>query len=94
MENLFERSYIATKKRGLITDKTTDKDFWDKLHEEVDEVDFERRSRNKEKLANELADVILVCSAWLKNMGFDPKTETEKMVIKNEKRAKIKHRAV
>jgi hypothetical protein len=39
MNDLIERNYKATRKRGQITDKTTDKDFIVKLKEEIKELE-------------------------------------------------------
>lgn len=74
-----KRNYSATKKRGLITDKTSQYDFVIKLREEVEEFaeDFD---------PEELADIILVAYAYAEHFSIDIQTELEKKTLYNEKR--------
>ena len=86
MTELQKRNYEAVKSRGLITDKTTDSDFMDKLDEEVMETYREHLRCNKEALLIELGDVINTCNNWLIFMGYDPENILQKVLNKNEKR--------
>ena len=92
MEQLINRSYKAIKDRGLITNKTKKSDFIKKLHEELYECELTQLSgygKNKEvDYIEELIDLSTVCFMQVLHLGYDPIKEFEKVVIKNENRAK------
>jgi len=76
MQNLFNRGYTATVKRGCITNKTKPIDFINKLKEEIKEV----------------GDLIETAKNYLMYLCEDPIKIIEKVVIKNEKRANANQR--
>ena len=90
MEQLINRSYEAIKKRGLIKDNTCKKDFIDKMHEELWEIQLsfmDSFGKNKEQhYIEECIDLATVCFMQVLHLGYDPIKEFEKVVIKNEKR--------
>ena len=87
MKELIERSYKAIQERGLITDKTTNSEFIDKCYEELSEC-CQANLFYKEHYIEELTDLATVCIMNIRHLGYDFETEFEKVVIKNEKRAK------
>lgn len=95
MEELIQRSYEAIKARGLINDNTDFLDFIEKLKEELIEVidsetiyNLEKTEYYLKKYIEELIDLSTVCFMQIKHLGYNPIDEFEKVVIKNEKRAK------
>jgi len=90
-EEVSQRNYAATEKRGLINNTTTFVDFRHKLLEEVHELTVSWNS-NKfidcggEFDPSELADVSLVCDAMAIHYGIDLQAEKEKKMRYNEKR--------
>ena len=91
-EQLINRSYEATVKRGCINEDTTIHDFNDKLFEEVREVEIETHTSymtfgDTDLLFNELADIAAVAFNAIIKLGGDPIKEFEKIVEKNEHRA-------
>jgi len=86
---LFKQNYKAVQMRGLISDKTTDQDFYNKLIEEVSEVYNEIPPLGScvDYLHEELADVITVCCNWLIHHGEDPEQWLKLVLDKNQKRA-------
>ena len=90
MEKLFKRNYDATVKRGKITDKTTDLEFFNKLQEEFNEVYQEVAFGDIDEIGymyHEIADCLLVCSNWLIHRGVSLTEILTKIAEKNEKRA-------
>lgn len=84
MTGLQKRNYDAIKRRGLITDKTTDTDFMAKLEEEAMEV-FKAYARcDNANLIEELGDVINVCQNWLIFLGKEPNAVLADIAKKNE----------
>ena len=88
MKELIQRNYDAVVARKLISESTTDKQFWEKLSEEYDEVYQPYMKRDRKELSKELTDVIVVCINWLTHMGFDIPKLLEQNAIKNEERVK------
>lgn len=84
-EKLLNRSFEAIKGRGLINDKTTLDDFFDKILEESKEVLEAKYDKDLKEELNDLSTVCQMCIMW---MDGNPIEEFEKGVIKNEKRAK------
>jgi predicted house-cleaning noncanonical NTP pyrophosphatase (MazG superfamily) len=73
MKDLIEENYKSIVKRGLITEKTSLKEFTDKLDEEVKEF--------KEYYdPEELADIILVCLNIAKHWNIDIEKELKKKI--------------
>ena len=96
MKKLIERSYEAIKQRGLITDKTTRKDFVSKMLEEDNEYFNEFLDSIIEVQAlspfelQELIQSITVRIMYLRHLGYDFVHHFEEEVKSNEKRAGIK----
>ncbi len=91
MKNLIERSYKAIRERGLITNKTTTLDFIKKLNEEMHEcavAEVMYRKLGNENYIEELTDLATVAIMQIYHLGYDFIKEFEKVVLKNEKRAK------
>lgn len=85
MKALIDRNYKSIVDRGLITPKTTLKEFIMKLEEEVQEfIDAE----TPENFSEELADVILVCFNIANHYKIDIQKELIYKIYKNEERAK------
>jgi len=80
LNEIIERNYQATVKRGLITDKTVLFDFKLKLREEIDEWENEPNDES------ECADVILVMLSYCEHYGIDIQKALEDKTIYNEKR--------
>lgn len=81
LTDITHRNYEATKRRGLISDKTTQPAFVNKLKEEVielEEADCDDWS--------ELADIALVCFAMAEHYGIDLIEEMRKKTEFNETR--------
>ena len=102
MNNLIERNYESIKNRGLITHHTTNKEFNDKLQEEIEEFNKEYSNhsgkypasvlRITEEAAIELIDIALVIDNWLHHAGYDPiKLKEEKIKINEERAEKCKN---
>jgi len=101
MKKLIKDNYDSIIKRGLITDKTTIKDFTDKLYEEVEEVNelcyvpgfndyLDIEAINKHDLSFEIADVILTALNFAKHYNIDiERILKEKIEINNERANKI-----
>jgi len=89
LQEIQNRNYQATVKRGLITPKTTDSEFIEKLKEEVDELQIEVDLpffSNTTGRDMELADVIIVCLCMAKHLNIDIESELIKKTIYNENR--------
>jgi len=84
MKTLINRSYEAIKNRGLINEHTTEKDFFDKIEEEFNEL---KNAYSEENEIEEATDLATTCFMFLKFKGLDPIKEFEKVIIKNENRA-------
>jgi len=80
---LIQRSYAATKKRGLIDENTDIFDFEDKIYEEYLEI---VETKTLDDMAREVVDLIAVCMNFLTNYGFDVEKEFEKCVLHQETR--------
>lgn len=84
LTDITHRNYEATKRRGLISNKTTFYDFIVKMREETNELvssydgcEFDPK---------ELADKALVCFAMAEHYGIDLIEEMRKKTEFNEKR--------
>lgn len=79
MKQLIEDNYNSIVKRGLITPNTTRKEFFDKLKEEVFELEaYEYQNHRIDPL--ELADVILVCFNISKHYNIDIEKELKRKI--------------
>jgi len=86
MKNIIESNYKSIVDRGLISPKTTKRDFILKLEEEVQEfIDASLNSNESE--SEELADVILVCLNIAKHYGINIEREIKNKIRKNFNRA-------
>jgi NTP pyrophosphatase (non-canonical NTP hydrolase) len=84
LSEIQNRNYLATIKRGLITDKTTLNEFIYKMFEEVQE--FKDASNFGITDGLELADIIIVCLNTAKHLDIDIQDWLEKKTIINENR--------
>jgi len=97
MKELINRSYQAIIKRGLIKKETHIFHFLQKIDEEFKEVEdscneyyASGTKKCKEHYIEELTDLATVCFMQIKNLGYDPIEEFEKVVQKNENRCTSK----
>ena len=84
VNQLVNRSYAAIRARGLITDQTTNRNFQEKIAEELLES---ARTKDSYKYACELIDTATVCLMNVKHLGFDVQQLMIEVIRKNEKRA-------
>lgn len=87
MKHLFKRHFQAIVNRGLITSETTLDDFYDKLNEEVNELQL---ANTNEEVHQEAIDVVMVCINMLQYLGVNFEKELIKNIETQEKRANIK----
>lgn len=85
MNDLIERNYIATRKRGQISNKTTVKDFIAKLKEEIKELEDSFNEVENSYDCFEVVDCFLVCASAIYHHNL--KSDVEKKVKINEQRA-------
>lgn len=85
MNDLIERNYKATVKRGQITNKTTVKDFISKLKEEIKELEDSFDEAENSYDCFEVVDCFLVCASAIYHHNL--KSAVEKKVLINEHRA-------
>ena len=85
MNDLIERNYKATRKRGQITNKTTVKDFIVKLKEEIKELEDSFDEAENSYDCFEVVDCFLVCASMIRH--HDLFSAVEKKVLINERRA-------
>ncbi len=71
MRKIIKDNYISTCKRGLINDKTQDKEFLLKIEEETKEL-IEYFLLNKEIDWMEVSDIILTCLNFCVHKNIDP----------------------
>jgi len=85
MKNIIELNYQTTVDRGLITPNTTKQEFFNKIKEEVFELEvYELQHHKIDPL--ELADIILVCLNIAKHYNIDIEQELLNKIKINEKR--------
>jgi len=92
MKKLIERSYKAIKARGLIKEDTTCEDFYNKMCEELREAQLTQMDGfgqdSESHYIEECIDLATVCFMQVLHLGYNPIKEFEKVVIKNEERAR------
>ena len=86
MKDLISRSYAATRKRGKITDSTTDKEFIDKMSEELREIKYAHKLKFKQGVIAETIDLIAVGVNFLTHKGIDFENEFKKCIEFQETR--------
>ena len=88
LNDLIKRNYDATVRRGQISSKTTNDDFYKKLLEEVGEVKESMSRTHKEFPLDEMEviDIILVCATRLHTLGFNVEKLLKEKVVFNENR--------
>jgi len=89
LKEIQQRNYAATERRGFIKPETKNSEFIAKLLEEFRELDFEVDNPffdDKTKIAEEIADVIIVVLNFAKHIGIDIQTALEQKTIYNENR--------
>lgn len=82
MKNIIELNYRVTRNRGLINNKTTDREFVMKLEEEVQEF-VDAFLHGDGDYGHELADIILVCFNIAKHYGLDVEYQLLTNISKN-----------
>ncbi len=88
-QQLNNRHYQAIKRRGLITNKTSIKDFLNKHNEETQEMIIESiafKNRDKNNFIQEAIDAIMVLENMIIHLGYDIEKEKEINTIHQEKR--------
>jgi len=94
IEQLLNRGYESVARVGKIGIYTTAVDFLNKIEEELTETEEEFLDVNEyietitDRQAEEITDIIQTCCNMLIHYKRNPIEEIEKVVIKNEKRAK------
>lgn len=85
IQEIIDRNYTATKRRGQIMTFTLAHEFIEKLFEEAYELDYSTKIDNSfdEK---ELADVALVCFSMAKHFNIDLIEAMKEKMLYNEKR--------
>ena len=98
IQQLINRNYESTCKRGKITRETSHKDFCDKIDEELTELnhelhlstDYYERVKDYPLLRNnadlEVTDIILTCLNYLVHSGYDPIKLMKEKISYNETR--------
>lgn len=86
IQEIINRNYQATVKRGLIKPETTKTEFLLKLQEEVFELDCAIYNRLQHDENFEMADCILVVLAMAKHFNIDILKVMEEKTLYNEKR--------
>ena len=86
LKEITERNYKATKRRGLITEKTKTADFLNKIHEEILEYAMEFNEDNHNGMSVELADITIVCLCMAKHYNIDIQKALEEKTLYNENR--------
>ena len=88
MKELILRHYIATRKRGLITNYTSMQDFLDKMQEEINEMNEADIYDNTidGDMAQEAIDVVGVIFNMLHHFGYDVEAEFKYNVEHQESR--------
>jgi len=88
LQEIIQRNYSATVKRGLIKPETTDFDFVEKLEHETIELsnDLKHFHISKKSCRMEMADCALVLFAMAKHFDIELLKAMEEKVIYNEQR--------
>ena len=86
LTTITHRNYEATKRRGLINEKTTIEDFVCKVNEEAEEMWYSSNSGKSSIDPSELADIALVCFAMAEHYGIDLVDEMRNKTEFNETR--------
>jgi len=84
LNQIINRNYSATVKRGLINTETSPIDFISKIEDETDEILGSLFDLKFDEA--ELADVILVCLAMAKHYDIDIQKALSDKVMFNENR--------
>lgn len=86
IQEITDRNYFATVKRGQITDKTSAYEFTSKINEENNELDESIYNCGKLFDIKELADITLVCFAMAKHYNIDLVEAMKEKMLYNETR--------
>lgn len=86
---LVDRNYHAIVGRGLINPDTTDREFINKMAEELREIQIAHDCGVSEnELLGEIVDLMSVCASRIKHKGYDVQEIFEKYAtVKNEWRS-------
>jgi NTP pyrophosphatase (non-canonical NTP hydrolase) len=89
IQEITDRNYLATVKRGQINKKTSIVDFLDKIHEEFHELEssyLDAPSYLETFDKKELADIALVCFAMAKHYNINLVEAMQEKMLYNEQR--------
>ncbi len=86
IQEIINRNYEATVKRGQIDNKTHAYNFTSKINEENNELDESIYNCGKNFDEKELADIALVCFAMAKHYDIDLLKVMEEKMLYNENR--------
>jgi len=86
LNEIIDLNYNSTVRRGQITENTTNKQFVKKLLEEAVELSNTVFADGEEFDKYELADCMLVCTAFAKHKGINILKLMEEKAIYNSKR--------
>ena len=85
---MIEENYKAIVARGLITDRTNEFEFINKINEEFKELKLAFLHEDLENKKEEMADIILVVMAYAKHHNIDIESELWKKININFERSK------
>ena len=91
MKNIINDNYASIVARGLITEKTSDRDFLKKLNEEVNELTYAVQVSEihpENNIPEEIADCIMVLLNYAKHYNIDIIQEIQNKIKINYERAK------
>jgi len=86
LKEIQDRNHAATVRRGRITDKTTDEDYFIKLEEEINELNMAVYSENQNNVPLEMADIIIVVLNFAKHLNIDIQAALIQKTYINENR--------
>ena len=86
IQEITDRNYSATVKRGQITDKTNSRDFIRKIDEETEELLLSNYNSDDSFDIKELADITLVCFSMAKHYNINLVEAMEEKMLYNETR--------
>lgn len=86
MKDLIERSYQAIRKRGKITNETSDIEFINKMGEEFREIKYAHKLKFKQGVIAEAVDLASVCINFLTHKGINFEKEFEDCIKYQETR--------
>lgn len=87
MKQLIRRSYKSIVKRGKVNERTTLRQFVQKMQEELDEVKLAiKTKKGMDKVTEEVGDLMNVCTIFFEHHKIDTIDQYIKIIEKNEHR--------